>query len=179
MNIMKKFITPGLLLVAALLILGAAARFFAPLPNFTPIAAIALFGGTYLNRKKLALLIPLLILAITDAIIGIYDPITMTAVYLSFVFTGIIGIVLSKKITKINVVGAALLSSVTFFLVTNFATWISGFCGYPMTFGGLIYCYEMGLPFFRNDIFATLLYSGILFGTFEWVKSKYKIFANI
>ncbi|MDR2511175.1 MAG: hypothetical protein LBC89_01670 [Bacteroidales bacterium] len=176
---MKKFITPGLLLAATLLIFGAAARFFTPLPNFTPIAAIALFGGTYFNKKKLALLLPLLILAVTDAIIGIYAPVTMAAVYLSFIFTGIIGIVLSKKITKINVIGATLLSSVTFFLVTNFAAWISGFCGYPMTFSGLIYCYEMGLPFFRNDLLATLLYSGILFGTFELVKSKYKIFANI
>jgi hypothetical protein len=176
---MNKKITPGLILVISLLLLGGLARFFTPLPNFTPIAAIALFAGAYLRKKKLALLLPIIILAVTDAIIGNYDFITMSAVYVSFVLTGLIGLFVGKKIKVLTVAGGAIASSLLFFLITNFGTWLSGFCGYPMTFGGLAICYEMAIPFFRNEILSTLVYSGVLFGIFELVKLKKPIFAQI
>ncbi|GHS85653.1 hypothetical protein FACS1894201_05630 [Bacteroidia bacterium] len=176
---MKKYLTSGFFCVCAIIILGAVARFFTPIPNFTPVAAIALFGGAYLGKKHLAFVIPIAMLVITDCFIGVYDSLTMSAVYASFILTGVIGVVLSKKLTVKNTVIAAVVSSVLFFVITNFATWISGFCGYPMTFGGLVLCYEMALPFFRNEILGTLVYSGVFFGAYELLKARYPQLATI
>ncbi len=65
---MKKII-PGLAI--ALVVLGAALRFAPHLPNFAPIAAIALFGGVYLN-KKYALIVPIAAMLISDYFIGFF-----------------------------------------------------------------------------------------------------------
>ena len=36
------------------------------IPNFSPIASVALFSGFYLSNKKLALLIPIACMLISD-----------------------------------------------------------------------------------------------------------------
>ena len=175
---MKKIFTPNFLLVTGMIAVVAATRFFTPLPNFTPIAAIALFGGAYFSRKSVAFLVPLMALAITDLIIGGYAVIPMLAVYSCFVFAGVIGLWIGRKVSFLRVIGGALTSSVVFFIVTNFATWASGSFGlYPMTVGGLMQCYGMGLPFFRNEILGTLVYSGVLFGAFELAKRRFPVVA--
>jgi hypothetical protein len=175
---MKKIFTPTFFSITALIALAAVARFFSPIPNFTPIAAIALFGGAYFSRKSVAFLVPLMALAITDLFIGSYDAISMLAVYSSFVLTGLIGLRIGRKISFSRVIGGAAASSVVFFVVTNFATWLSGFCGYPMTTGGLLLCYEMAIPFFRNEVLGTLVYSGVLFGAFELAKRRFPVLAQ-
>jgi hypothetical protein len=134
-------------------------------PNFTPIAAMALFGGTYLNRKY-ALLVPIIAMLVSDIFIGFYSPIVMFSVYSSFVFAGLIGLWLAKRKSVTNVIFAAAGSSILFFLVTNFAVW---FMWYPRNFVGLTTCYTLAIPFFRNTLLGDLFYTGAFFGGYELV----------
>jgi len=155
-------------LINPTLIIGLAvlARLVPHVPNFTPIAAMALFGGAYLNRRY-AILVPLAALLLSDLFIGFYSPLVMVSVYGSFVLTGVVGLWLKKRRNPKNVIFAAIGASVLFFLVTNFAVWLGGW--YPKNLAGLLECYTMALPFFRNTILGNLFYTGVFFGGYELV----------
>jgi len=150
--------------IAAAIIL----RLIPHLPNFAPIAAMALFGGTYLN-KKYALIVPILAMLISDYFIGFYNPWIMFSVYGSFILIGLIGLWLKKHKTVANVLGASLSGSIIFFLVTNFAVWAVPHSMYPHNLQGLLQSYIMGLPFLKNTILGDLFYVGALFSLYEIV----------
>ncbi len=139
-------------------------RLIPHMPNFTPIGAMALFGGANINRGY-AILVPIAALFLSDLFIGLYSPLVMVSVYGSFMLTGLVGTWLRKRKSAKNVVLAAIFSSVLFFLITNFAVWLGGW--YPRNFAGLIECYTLALPFFRNTLFGNLFYTGLLFGGYE------------
>ncbi len=138
-------------------------------PNFSPIAAMALFGGAYFNKKAFAFAIPLLAILLTDAIIGFYPFAFM--VYASFAIIVLLGIVMLKKVNTRNVVLASLTASVSFFVITNFGVWALGTL-YPKTAAGLLECYIAAIPFFHNSLLGDLLFSGLMFGVYEFVKNK-------
>lgn len=142
------------------------AKFLPNLPNFAPIAAIAMFGGVYLG-KKYALIVPIVAMIIGDFFIGFYNPLIMASVYGSFLLIGLIGLWLKNHKTLPNIIAGSLFGSVIFFLVTNFAMWAKPISLYPHTFQGLLQCYIMGLPFFRNTIAGDLFYVGAMFGLME------------
>ena len=125
------------------IIAAVALRLLPHLPNFAPIAAMALFGGTYLPagrhglNKKYALIVPLIALLIGDIFIGFYSPLIMGAVYGSFLVIGLIGLWLRKHKTLPYIIGASLLGSIIFFLVTNFAMWAIPHSFYPHNLGGI------------------------------------------
>lgn len=150
-------------LLAVLLIAFAALSRFVPHPeNFTPIAAMALFGGVYFG-KRYAFVVPLVAMVVSDYFIGFHN--IVPYVYGSFVLAGLIGIWLKNHKSVGWIVGASLTSSVLFFVVTNFGVWVTG--GYPQNFGGLVECYIAAIPFFRNTVLGDLLYVGVLFGLYE------------
>jgi hypothetical protein len=124
--------------------------------------AIALFGAAYFSDKRLAFALPLLIMFISDIIIGFHT--TMLAVYISFAIGVFIGIYLLKSVTLGKIILSSLLSSIVFFVVTNFGVWLAGW--YSPTFDGLSKCYIMAIPFFRYEIIGDLVYCGVLFGGF-------------
>ncbi|MPR36504.1 DUF6580 family putative transport protein [Salmonirosea aquatica] len=167
------------------IILAAALSRLVPHPfNFTPIGAIALFGGAHFSRKYLAFLVPLSAMLISDLIIGFHD--SMWAVYLAFILTVGIGMGVLQKITVGRVFGSALLSSVLFFLITNFAVWYGASGFYPQTLAGLGACYVAALQFYQQDVFGNLFlntvmgdlfFSAVLFGTYELVKRKVPAFS--
>lgn len=136
------------------------------IPNFAPIAALALFSGTYLN-KKYALIIPIVAMLIADYFIGFYNPYVMASVYGSFILIGLIGIWLKSHKTLSNIIGGCLSGSIIFFLVTNFAVWAIPHSWYPHNIQGLLDCYLMALPFFRNTIVGDIFYVTIFFGAYE------------
>lgn len=138
------------------------------LPNFAPIAALALFGGTYLN-KRYALGIPLLAMLISDYFIGFYNLWIMLSVYGSFLLIGLIGLWLKNHKTVANIFGASLVGSILFFLVTNFAVWAVPGSMYLHNLQGLMQSYIMGLPFFRNTLMGDLFYTAAMFGLYELV----------
>lgn len=168
----KKTFTPRFTVIAAIILAAALFRLVPHWPNFTPVAAIALFGGACLNKKYLAFLVPLIALFISDLFLGFHS--MMGWVYAGFMITVGIGLLLKRNINLFNVAGASLLSSVLFFLVTNFGAWLASPL-YPDTFAGLIQCYIAGLVFFNdgsygisfflNEVLGSLFYNTVLFGS--------------
>lgn len=138
------------------------------LPNFAPITAMAIFGGTYLNKKS-AIAVPLLAMLVSDYFIGFYSLPVMASVYLSFAISGALGLWLRQHKNAGNVIGVTLLASLQFYLITNFAVWAFGTM-YPPTGAGLLASYVNAIPFFRNTILGDFVYVSILFGLYEFVK---------
>ncbi|MEE4257690.1 MAG: DUF6580 family putative transport protein [Bacteroidales bacterium] len=159
---------------------GALMRLIPHWPNFTPIAAMALFGGAYFGRKYLAFAIPLIAMLLSDLVIGFHEG--MMAVYIAFAITVSIGLLLRKRINPATVAGASLTSSVLFFLITNFAAWLTSPQLYPATFEGLMSAYTAGLVFFNdgsygfsffmNEVLGGLFYNTLFFGAFYLAKSR-------
>lgn len=157
----------NLILLMAIIALAAAARLMKHPPNFTPIAAIALFGGWYFT-KKYFVAIPLAAMFLSDIFIGFYDWRLTAVVYLGIVLTFGIGWLLKKNVSWRKVIMGSLAGSVIFFLTTNFAVWAL-YQWYPHTWAGLVNCFALALPFFKNSLAGDLFYSVVLFGVYELV----------
>ena len=152
-----------LLAILSAVLVAAALRLVPHPPNFTPIGAMALFGGAYIGRRALAFAAPLGALLLSDLVLGFYHG--MATVYFSVALIVMIGIVALSRVSPIRVGLAALASSILFFVVTNFGMWLfSGF--YPLTPAGLAACYVAAIPFFQNTVVGDLFYSAMLFGGF-------------
>lgn len=157
----KTLLALGLILAAAL------SRLLPHPPNFTPLTAMALCGGVYLERR-FALFLPLAALFVSDLFIGFHR--TMPFVYLSFLLIGLIGLWLAKRKRTSLIFSAAAASSILFFLITNFGVWVMDGSMYSRSIEGLIACYVAAIPFFRNTLFGDLVYTAFLFGLFELVE---------
>jgi hypothetical protein len=158
---MKKENTVRLFTMLGLVVLGVFARLIDHPANVSPIAAIALFSGAMFADKRLAFAVPIAAMILSDALIGFHS--LALIVYLSFALCVFIGWFFIKKASVKNVVLASLAGSLVFFVLTNFAYWLSF---YPITFEGFLSCYTAALPFFRNALIGNLVYSGVLFGGF-------------
>lgn len=185
-NIMKNnLMTPRFIVLAGIVIFGAFMRFVPHWPNFTPIAAMALFGGAYFSKKYLAFAIPLIAMFISDLLIGLHS--SMIAVYVAFAITVMIGFAIRSKISLVSVAGASILSTIIFFLITNFASWLA-IPYYTKDFAGLMQAYaaglaffnngSMGISFFMNSLLAGLFYNGLFFGAFYLVRQKFPSLAR-
>ena len=152
-----------LFILLAAIIVAALLRLVPHPPNFTPIAAMALFSGAYLGRGDLAFVAPLAALVFSDLVLGFYPEAMF--VYVSVAATVLIGRTLAKHRTILRVGGAALASSVLFFIVTNFGVWLV-MDYYPKNLAGLAACYVAAIPFFQNTLAGDLFYTGALFGGF-------------
>jgi len=150
------------MLAWSLIICGILLRFAFHAPNFTPVAAIALFSGVYLGRKY-AFIVPLTLMIVSDLFLGMHNVVIFT--WGGFVLTTALGLWLKNRKTILGVASASVISSLLFYIVSNFGVWLMGW--YPRTLAGLLDCYIMAIPFLRNFTLATLIYSGIFFGLYE------------
>ncbi len=173
---MKIKLTPRLTFIISVIAFGAVMRLIPHWPNFTPIAAMALFGGAYFSKKHLAFLIPLLAMFVSDLFLGLHQ--WMIAVYVSFALVVSIGILLRSRIKVGTVLLASLSSSLLFFIITNFAIW-AGSPFYPQNIGGLIECYVAALPFLNNGLLGDLFYSTLFFGGFYLAQLRFPVLARI
>lgn len=177
-------------LAALLVVATVILRLLPHMPNFTPLTAIALFGGAYLG-KRTAVILPLLAIILSDYLMLYIGPYstgfnkfhspsemfysTILFVWGSFIISSLIGIWIGKKRTAGRVAFGAILASLQFFIITNFGVWLlDGF--YPFTLPGLLQSYVMGLPFYRGTFLGDLFYTGLIFGGFELSKNYYKKF---
>lgn len=165
---MKKIANYRVLIVFALIVLAMLIRLLPHPENFTPITAIALFSGALLGRKWYAFIVPMIIMLLSDLLIGFHA--TMWSVYLSFAMVVALGMFLCKHIRFKNVIITAILSSVLFFVVTNFACFMQGWYGF--TWGGLATCYTMAIPFFRMELLSTLVYATAFWGIYALATKK-------
>ena len=148
--------------IVSLVVLAVLTRLIPHPPNIAPITGIALFAGSRLDNKKMAFLLLMLCMLISDIFLG-FSSIT-PFVYLAFMMISYIGIN-SKKISNGTILG----SSVLFFLLTNFGVWM---LGYPFTFAGLVSCYTMALPFFVNTIVGDLVFTHGLNYSFSKIEER-------
>lgn len=149
-------------------------------PNFSPVEAMALFGGAYFARKGLAILVPLLALFVSDLALalmmgGEYFDYFVSAgfwlVYLTIAGLAVLGFGLRNRVSVLRVAGYSITSAVIFFLVTNFGVWY-GSDFFPQNASGLAAAYAAGLPFLQNGLLGTLFYTGLLFGGYELLKQR-------
>ena len=155
-----------MVLALVLLVLGVLARFIPHAPNFTPVLAVALFGGAYLKRSQ-ALLLPLVLMMITDMVLGFHPAIAFT--WGSVLLISLMGIWLRERLNLRNAAIASVAASLLFFVVTNFGVWLAW---YPPTPAGLVSCFTMALPFYRDTLTSTLVYSVVLFGGYEFIAAR-------
>ena len=160
---------PRLIAILAAILIAAALRLVPHWPNFTPIGAMALFGGAYFGRRALAFAAPLGALLVSDAVLGFHAG--MPFVYGSVALIVLLGWAIAKRITPLSIAAAALASSVLFFAVTNFGTWLASGM-YPPTLTGLAACYVAAIPFFQNTLAGDLAFSALLFGGFALLEQR-------
>ena len=171
-NMMNK---PKLLTIGSMIIAAAIIRLIPHPPNFTPIFAMALFGGAYLDNKKTAFLLPLASMLVSDVFFGLHSLIPV--VYGTIALITAFGFLLQNRVRPSTVIGASLLGSLFFFIVTNFAVWAM-FDSYPHTVAGLGTSYVVGLPYLKNSVISGLFYSALMFGSFELAKRKFPVLAD-
>jgi hypothetical protein len=154
-------------MLAYVFVLFAVAVRFMPHPlAFTPIAAALLYFGARGPRRQLW--VPLALLAAADVILTrivysyplTWDHFVTWAWYAAIL---LLGARLRENANWLRVGGAALASSVSFFVVSNFAVWAC-WGMYPKTLSGLMTCYAAGLPFFRRGVAGDLLFTAVMFG---------------
>jgi len=156
-------LNPRLVALITAIFIAALFRLVPHPPNFSPIAAMALFSGAYLPRRGLAFVAPLGAMLVSDAVLGFHAG--MPVVYGSLALIVALGWLLSSRRTAGRIALAAISSSLLFYLVTNFAVWMFGDM-YPKTIAGLAACYAAALPFFQNSLAGDLFFSMVLFGGF-------------
>lgn len=131
------------------------------------MAAIALFGGAYLN-KKYAIIIPVALMIISDIFIGMHNVVLFT--WGGFILIALLGMKLKRNKSVLRTASFSVTSAILFYLVTNFGVWLMGW--YPHTLKGLIDCYVLAIPFLRTFAVATLIYTAAFFGIYEYIASK-------
>ena len=163
-------------MLLGMILASVISRLLADPPNFAPITAIALFGGAYFYQKHFAFLIPLAALFLSDLFLGFHQLMFFT--YGCFVIIICLGLWLQKRKTVSSVIVTALMSSILFFVVTNFGVWmLSGMYTYDQS--GLLTCYIAALPFFQNTLAGDLVYTGILFGGFALAQRRFTFLKEV
>jgi hypothetical protein len=170
---MKRPFVANLVVFCLLLTLGVATRWIAAenqpgLTNFTAIGATALFAGYFFRPRLAALLVPLAVMVVSNLCLRQYNNFGQLAVvYVALLLPVVFGMLLRRNLQVWSVAAGAVASSITFFLVTNFAEW-AFYNLYPHTTAGLIEGYQAAIPFFGNTLASDLLFSGLIFGT-HWL----------
>ena len=149
--------------VAALVGLNVAARLLPHAPDFTPIAASALFAASVLRGRALSVVVPLAGMILADAWLGFYDLRIMPAVYGTLALPACAAWLSGRWRRQVMIVPVLLSSSLSFFLVTNFAVWAFSPM-YAANAGGLLKCYIAALPFLQNMLSGNLFWGIVLFG---------------
>ena len=143
-------------LVLGIVAIGIMTRLLPHPPNFTPILSFALLSGVY-SKNNLGIFIPISIMLLSDMILGSHS--TIIWVYSSLFVIYLIGYYFINNISFKNVLLGSLVGSFLFFVLTNLGVW---FIGYPKTIEGLIACYVAAIPFYKNTLLSTVIYTSIM-----------------
>ena len=125
--------------ITLFIVVAALMRLIPHPPNFVPITAIAIFAGIKFNNIKYAYIIPISVMLISDMFIGFYS--ISIFVYLAFII-----ITTYSFMAKSYRIKNILLSSLMFFIITNFGVWLLG--GYTYSVEGLILCYTYSCAYY-------------------------------
>ena len=150
-----------------LVLLLAFSRLIPHPPNFTPIVAVAIMSSYFFRNIKLSFVVLLISMLLVDVFIGFYKH--MLFVYLSLFLITFIFFKIADKINLKNLFVFGFLGSIVFYLVSNFGVWASGVLSpvtnlpYEKNLNCLISCYLLAIPFFKNTLFSTIIFSHAAF----------------
>ena len=176
-------IKENLWVAMAVIVIAVISRLIPHYPNLTALGAAALFGGAYFYRR-FGFLIPLIALFISDLLLNnllyakqfpanydgfVWLPAQTLWTYGAFILIAVLGKLIIREGKLMTMIGASLGASVIFFLITNFAVWLSS-PTYPDTIAGLSLAYIAGIPFFWNTLVGDLFFVAVFFGGYELVK---------
>jgi Family of unknown function (DUF6580) len=155
------------MLVYIFVVFAVAIRFMPHPWQFTPVAACLLFFGARGSRRQMW--IPFVLLAASDLALNKFvynypfgaDQLVIWAWYAAILW---LGTRLHENEKPLPIIAAALGSSLSFFVVTNFMVWVAGTM-YPMSWAGLLTCYEAAVPFFRHTVEGDLVFTVGMFAT--------------
>ncbi|SMO92966.1 DUF6580 family putative transport protein [Gracilimonas mengyeensis] len=170
------------LVLSGFIVIAALSRIVPHPYNFAPIGAMSIFGAAYFTDKKFSFLLPLAAMFVSDLLVNnllyanFYGGFVLFTpgfwwMYGSIALIVLAGIFILKKVNTKTVIAGSLSASIIFFLVTNFGAWL-GNPIYPQGLEGLFMSYAAGIPFFHYTVLGDLVYSGVMFGAFEYARSK-------
>lgn len=172
--------------VLFLIILVAATTRFIPLLgdanwfNFTPVGAIALFAGTHFKSRLKAYAVPLLLLFVSDIFVNYFYTGQWSlfyggfaVVYLCFAAMVFIGSLI-KKVSVGSVLLASFAGVLIHWLVTDIQPWL-GSPIYNKDITGYYQSLIAAIPFERNLLLGNLVFGAVLYGGFEWAKSRFTV----
>src|SRR5579883_2046844 len=90
-------------------------------------------------------------------------PLAFTPVTGALLYFGARGPRRQAWVPVVLLMGSDLAGSVSFFLFSNFSSWLTWTDMYPRTLAGLMACYAAGVPFFRRALQGDLLFTGAMF----------------
>jgi len=167
----ENWIQPRAALITGIVLAAAALRIVPHPMNFAPIGALALFGGAYFSTKRAAVAVPLLSIVAGDIFTGFHRLIPY--VYASVLVSVAIGFWLRRKKSAARIGAATVTGAIQFFLITNFAVWVSSIGSYPKSAGGLAECYIGGLPLLGNTLAGDAFYVALLFGGLALAEKRF------
>jgi len=166
-----------IVIIAALRL--AAFSGWGPLTVFTPIGAMALFGGAYFKGNIKPLLFPLLTLFISDVVLSytkfadirtglLYAGWEWT--YLAFALMAVAGKLIIKNVNIKNVAIAVVATTLIHWLVSDI-----GGCLQDNKFSFAVYGERLitAIPYEWRFLGGTAIYSALMFGLFEWLQRRY------
>jgi len=173
----------SLVLIAVLMVIAAAMSrlFFYPL-NYSPVIAMALFGGSVIKDKKIAFALPLFAMLLSDIFFEVFNIATGFWGWGQLIGYGIFAIITLfgfnlKKINIFNVAGFSVMSSLIFFFLSNTSFWLIDnptYHLYTQDFRGYLNSLIGGLPFLEKGLIIDLAYSSVFFGGYVLME-KYAV----
>jgi len=171
------------ILAISLIVIAVIFRMFPILPNFQPIMGIALFAGfIFSQNSKLAFIIPISAMLISDIFLELFSSSlfgyqigfhnTILFVYFAFLLVTLQGKFFINNNKFLPILLNSLAGSILFFIITNFGSWLFGLSieniPYDKSFAGLVHCYIAAIPFYKNTLISSVLFSVVLFGAYSY-----------
>jgi len=150
-----------------MVVLGACARLVPHPWNFTPMMTIGLFAGSHARKLSTGVLATLFALALSDAVLGFYSG--FWYVYAAALLPVFLGRLIRDRTGAGMIAAAALASSFSFFVITNFMVYATGNM-YPHSASGLWACFLAGIPFYRNQVLGDAFYTVAIFGGYALIQ---------
>lgn len=156
------------LFLVVLTVLAVVARLLPHPPNFSPLGALALFGGASFLDRRLAFVLPLVVMALSDLYLGWHS--VLPLVYGCLLVNVALGRWAGPNLNLSRLLPAGLLGSLVFFVVTNLGVWLN----YPeQTWQNLLACFTLAIPFFQNTLAGDLFFGSLLFGSLAVAQSRF------
>lgn len=155
---MRQFLNLDTLAYIFLILFGLFFRLVDHPANFTPLIAVALYAGIKFKNKSLALALPLIIMFISDLKLGFYPGFEF--VYLGLVLSALVGAIKLKS--NLEFVFKFFSGTFIFFVISNFGVWLKANI-YAQNFAGLVKCYTMALPYYKNTLVTSFVFLVLFF----------------